>query len=163
MYKWWFSLAFVAVSYAGFGRGTGQILLDDLRCTGTESSLLSCSHSGIGVTYCSHSNDAGVVCPTCKLHVYTSALRCNCNSVYLVVKHMCYSWWNYHIHVLFKCINLQVLICYWALVCMQSVHSWMHVAVRHSFLYVLNIVWLVLPTVHIMGMLELCANHVSYI
>ena len=74
MYKWWFSVGPVAVSYAAFGRGTGSILLDDVGCTGTESSLLSCSHIGIGVHNCGHSEDAGVVCPSCKL--YTSVLQC---------------------------------------------------------------------------------------
>ena len=88
MYKWWFSVGPVAAFYAAFGQGTGPVYLNSMGCTGTESSLLSCSHSGIGVAYCSHSSDAGVVCPSCKLHVYTSALQCNCNSVYLVVKHV---------------------------------------------------------------------------
>ena len=73
MYKWWFSVVTVAVSYAAFGQETGQIFLDNVGCTGTESSLLSCSHRGIGVHDCGHSEDAGVVCPTCKL--YTSALQ----------------------------------------------------------------------------------------
>ena len=53
----------VAVYQAVFGQGTGPVFLDGAWCTGTESSLLNCSHSGIGVTYCSHSYDAGVVCP----------------------------------------------------------------------------------------------------
>ena len=67
MYKWWFSVGPVAVSYAAFGQGTGLILLDNVGCTGTESSLLSCSHRGIGVLRsCSHSEDAGVMCPPCK-------------------------------------------------------------------------------------------------
>ena len=84
MYKWWFSVAFVAVSYAAFGQGTGPIYLNNVGCTGTESSLVSCSHIGISVHNCGHSEDAGAVCPTCKL--YTLPLQCNCNSVHLVVK-----------------------------------------------------------------------------
>ena len=53
----------IAVGYAGFGQGTGPVLLSNVGCTGTESSLLSCSHR---VAYCSHSRDAGVVCPSCE-------------------------------------------------------------------------------------------------
>ena len=57
----------IAVTGAAFGRGTGPLVLNSVGCTGTESSLLSCSHRVVGVTTCSHYNDAGVVCPTCKL------------------------------------------------------------------------------------------------
>ena len=42
--------------------GTGQILLDDLRCTGSESRLIDCSHSGVGNHNCDHTDDAGVRC-----------------------------------------------------------------------------------------------------
>ena len=77
---WWQSLwhAGITAADAAFGRGTGPILVHFVRCTGTESSLLNCSHSGIDYFdyyydyyylyhYCSYYNDAGVVCPSCKL------------------------------------------------------------------------------------------------
>ena len=56
----------IAVFDAGFGQGTGPVFLDGVRCTGNESSLLSCSHR---VASCSHSSDAGVVCPSCELRI----------------------------------------------------------------------------------------------
>ena len=49
---------------APFGQGTGPVFLRNVGCTGTESSLLSCSHRSGS---CSHFQDAGVVCPSCKL------------------------------------------------------------------------------------------------
>ena len=52
----------VATSRASFGRGTGQILLDDTACIGNESSLFHCSHRGVGTSNCGHSEDAGVIC-----------------------------------------------------------------------------------------------------
>ena len=47
---------------AHFGQGSGQILLDNLRCTGTEASLLECSHKGIYMHECGHREDASVSC-----------------------------------------------------------------------------------------------------
>lgn len=51
---------------AAFGQGTGQIVLDDLRCVGTETSLFNCPARPVGSHNCAHSEDAGVVC-VCKL------------------------------------------------------------------------------------------------
>ena len=42
--------------------GTGQIWLDQVQCTGTEESLLSCTHNALGIHDCSHFEDAGVSC-----------------------------------------------------------------------------------------------------
>ena len=74
---WTFQDAIVACRMAGFstavrpvtsgyyGRGTGRIWLDHVRCTGTESTLDSCFHSDWGTVDPScnqHEKDAGVVC-----------------------------------------------------------------------------------------------------
>ena len=52
-----------AIGSAGFGQGSGSIWLDNVMCTGSESILLKCGHSGVGITSrCYHDNDAGVRC-----------------------------------------------------------------------------------------------------
>ncbi|XP_048581917.1 deleted in malignant brain tumors 1 protein isoform X4 [Nematostella vectensis] len=51
-------------SHAFFGRGTGPIWLDGVRCRGSEESVLECEHRGIGIHMCGHHEDAGVVCIT---------------------------------------------------------------------------------------------------
>ncbi|KAJ8370120.1 hypothetical protein SKAU_G00101480 [Synaphobranchus kaupii] len=45
-----------------FGNGYGVILLDDLHCTGNESSLFDCPSRGLAVHNCDHSNDVSVSC-----------------------------------------------------------------------------------------------------
>ncbi|XP_022087751.1 deleted in malignant brain tumors 1 protein-like [Acanthaster planci] len=57
-----FSSAQEATTSARFGQGTGEILLDDVSCTGSEDRLTDCTHQGIGVHNCNHGEDAGVVC-----------------------------------------------------------------------------------------------------
>ena len=48
---------------AEFGQGSGSIWLDSVTCTGSESTLASCGHLGVGVaSRCYHSEDVGVRC-----------------------------------------------------------------------------------------------------
>jgi hypothetical protein len=54
-------------SNALFGQGSGSIWLSDVGCTGTERRLLECSTGVVGGHTCSHREDAGVTCNTCKL------------------------------------------------------------------------------------------------
>eukprot|EP00057_Strongylocentrotus_purpuratus_P029542 XP_011684016.1 PREDICTED: deleted in malignant brain tumors 1 protein-like [Strongylocentrotus purpuratus] len=51
-----------AFSGAAFGEGSGNITLDNVHCTGEESSIFSCPNNGLGVHDCSHADDAGVRC-----------------------------------------------------------------------------------------------------
>ena len=45
-----------------YGGGSGPIWYDDVTCSGSEASFTQCSHRGLGVHYCTHSRDAGVIC-----------------------------------------------------------------------------------------------------
>ena len=42
--------------------GSGQIWLDNVNCTGSESNLTSCTHDGWGIHKCGHDKDVGVEC-----------------------------------------------------------------------------------------------------
>lgn len=42
--------------------GVGGIFLDNLGCTGTESTLIQCPHNGVSVHNCQHFEDVGVRC-----------------------------------------------------------------------------------------------------
>ena len=64
-----------ARSFAFFGQGTDPIVLDDVRCTGTESRLIDCPYTAID--NCNHFEDAGVTCQPCRfeLSIHTSIKR----------------------------------------------------------------------------------------
>nr|XP_054772378.1 deleted in malignant brain tumors 1 protein-like [Lytechinus pictus] len=47
---------------AYFGEGTGDIILDNVQCTGSESNIAFCQHNGYYNENCGHHEDAGVVC-----------------------------------------------------------------------------------------------------
>lgn len=51
-----------APTSAHFGRGTGPIWLDNVECTGQESTLTHCSHNSFGDNNCGHGEDAGIIC-----------------------------------------------------------------------------------------------------
>ncbi|KAM9780719.1 scavenger receptor cysteine-rich domain-containing group B protein isoform 2-T2 [Syngnathus typhle] len=55
-------IALEAKSQAYFGYGSGPILLDNVHCTGEETHLSRCIHSGVGQHNCGHHEDAGVIC-----------------------------------------------------------------------------------------------------
>ena len=64
-----FLLATHVAPDAMFGRGTGDIVLDDVQCTGNENQILGCRSSPILTRDyhlhsrdCHHDNDAGVIC-----------------------------------------------------------------------------------------------------
>ena len=48
----------IAIERALFGRGTGEIVFDEMNCSGNESSLFECDISND----CDHSEDVGVIC-----------------------------------------------------------------------------------------------------
>uniref|UniRef100_K7F9W0 SRCR domain-containing protein n=1 Tax=Pelodiscus sinensis TaxID=13735 RepID=K7F9W0_PELSI len=54
--------AISATVSAHYGQGSGQIWLDKVKCSGTESYLWECSSSRWSHNNCGHSKDAGVLC-----------------------------------------------------------------------------------------------------
>ena len=53
----------IPYSSAGqYGKGTGPIFISGLNCQGNEPNLLSCPHSLVHYSLCSHNYDVGVKC-----------------------------------------------------------------------------------------------------
>jgi hypothetical protein len=55
---------------AHFGQGSGQIMMDGLKCKGEESHIAACNFQGWGINDCSHGEDAGVTCGMLNRHPY---------------------------------------------------------------------------------------------
>ena len=51
---------------APFGQGQGTILMDEVECVGTETTLANCRFQGWSINDCDHSEDAAVICQTSK-------------------------------------------------------------------------------------------------
>lgn len=47
---------------AAYGQGTGEIWLDDVRCSGNETAIFHCRHKGWRLSNCGHWEDASVRC-----------------------------------------------------------------------------------------------------
>uniref|UniRef100_A0A8C2HXD4 SRCR domain-containing protein n=1 Tax=Cyprinus carpio TaxID=7962 RepID=A0A8C2HXD4_CYPCA len=52
---------------AHFGPGSGKIWMDDVGCSGSESSIFDCSKTKMGDQDCGHSEDVGVICSGIRL------------------------------------------------------------------------------------------------
>lgn len=63
-----------AESFYTAGGGSGQIMLDDMACTGHEYSLTTCTHAAWGAHNCGHVEDVGIYCVegTFSLYLVTS-------------------------------------------------------------------------------------------
>lgn len=56
------NIGWVAAFEAFYGQGNGPILLDDVKCSGTEERLIDCPHNGFNNHNCRHTEDVGVSC-----------------------------------------------------------------------------------------------------
>ncbi|XP_031570637.1 uncharacterized protein LOC116304951 isoform X2 [Actinia tenebrosa] len=91
--------AVAALRHAAFCQGTGPIWMDDIHCSGSESSLFQCQHRGWGSHNCGHYKDASVVCelPTMPLvQVKITNLTGEITSTgYPYSMHMAYYEWTF--------------------------------------------------------------------
>ncbi|KAM9331724.1 scavenger receptor cysteine-rich domain-containing group B protein [Pholidichthys leucotaenia] len=55
-------LAVASHNSSKFGKGTGQILFDNVGCEGDEAELSQCKRTGLGIHNCHHNEDVGVTC-----------------------------------------------------------------------------------------------------
>ena len=61
-YRIYITIGAAFLGRAYFGAGSGYIFLDDVICSGSESTILQCSHSLVGRHDCNHGDDVSVNC-----------------------------------------------------------------------------------------------------
>ncbi|XP_043943504.1 scavenger receptor cysteine-rich domain-containing group B protein-like [Protopterus annectens] len=79
-----------AVSAPGsayYGAGTGPIMLDDVNCRGSESSVKQCPSRGWKVHNCGHSEDAGVQC-TGLIYPFTQFSKSPSSKIFLKLSNL---------------------------------------------------------------------------
>ena len=69
---------------AAYGEGTGPILLDNVNCYGSESSIWQCPANAVGSHDCTHGEDAGVSCGG-ECNIRDPVCVCVCVCVYASV------------------------------------------------------------------------------
>ncbi|XP_065120332.2 scavenger receptor cysteine-rich domain-containing protein DMBT1-like [Paramisgurnus dabryanus] len=52
---------------AYFGQGSGPVWMENVKCSGNESTITSCPSKAFGTSTCSHGQDAGVICNNVRL------------------------------------------------------------------------------------------------
>ena len=82
------------VPLQGFGGGSGDILLDNVVCRGTESSLLECRTNPIHQHNCNHSEAAGVRCEGKYLTQKKTKKNRKSKQIYCP-PHSCVHYWQY--------------------------------------------------------------------
>jgi len=56
-----------------YGKGEGEIWLDNVQCDGTETNLGDCRHRGWGQNDCGHHQDVSISCDTGTFSLYSFA------------------------------------------------------------------------------------------
>ena len=59
-----------------YGPGSGPIWLEDVRCSGNETSFLNCRHKPFGTGNCEHFEDVGVICTSGTLNHFDFSGTC---------------------------------------------------------------------------------------
>lgn len=122
----------IPIIYSDFGQGTGLILVSNMRCSGDEANLMDCPHGGVGNHFCSHFEDAGVVCKgTCTCTCIPK--RClremrQSNTTQLVwSRHFSIGCiWTHDTRILGNAITRQLIWSAESCIQIKNVYTWMH-------------------------------------